>query len=86
MHTKTHTHEFGRKADDLGPMNFAETLLTGRPVSRIHPIRQDHGPKLKAYAKPRFGRKCEADMVSVSVKKRNWTVWLGLIVALVLGG
>lgn len=85
MSLKTNINGFGTKGAHERPVTFAESLLTGRPMSRAP---QRPSPKLKARARPRFGRKSLAEQFSVKVnrsfKRRSTRFWAGVIVALTL--
>jgi len=85
MSLKMNINGFGTKGIHERPVTFAESLLTGRPVSREP---QRVSPKLKARARPRFGRKSMAETFSVkvnrSMKRRTIRFWAGLILGLTL--
>lgn len=76
---------FGQKGANDKPISLAQSLLTGKPLSRT-PV-QDRTPKLKPRAKPRFGRKEETHDMDRALPRENstrkWTFWLAMVVALV---
>ena len=85
MSLKTNMTGFGTKGAGERPVTFAESLLTGRPMRRIQ---HREPPKLKARARPRFGRKSLAESFSVkvnrSIKQRGSWFWIGLMIAVIL--
>lgn len=90
MSMQSKSASFGQKGADDKPVTLAQSLLTGKPLSRARV--QDRIPKLKPRVKARFGRKEECSLEDGASPaahpqqiRRRWTFWLTMVAALVAG-
>lgn len=89
MNQHNKTASFGQKGAGEQAVTLAQSLLTGKPLSRVKV--KDRTPKLKPRTLPRFGRKEALDNTDVGTvacnhkSRKPWTFWLTMVAALVAG-